>query len=72
MKKQYVSVRFDSSSNRYTYSAPEGTKISKGDTVVVTVNGKLKLVQITNKLEESEVKYPLSNIKDITGIILKV
>lgn len=72
MKKQYVSVRFDSSTNRYTYSAPEDTKISVGDTIVVTVGGKLKLVQVTNKLVESEVKYPLSKIKDITGTILKV
>lgn len=72
MKKQYVSVRFDSSTNRYTYSAPEGTKISKGDTVIVTVNGKLKLVQVMDKVAEKDVKYPLGSIKDITATMLKV
>ena len=72
MKKQYVSVRFDGTPRRYTYSAPEYTKISIDDVVVVTVGGKMKLVQVVSKLEEKEVTYPLHSIKDITGIITKV
>lgn len=68
--KQYISVRFDSSSSRYTYSAPDATKIQKGDVVVVKdPRGKLKLVQVVGIMGEKQVTYPLDQIKPIHGTI---
>lgn len=66
--KQYMQVRFENSAynNLYTYSAPDHLKISKGDTLIVKVEGKVKIVQVVNLIkDEKDVTFPLHRIKSI-------